>query len=288
MNRADPQGNEIRLNLASSRRREGLTQRELADRTGIPQRYISEMETGKRPIDNENANILAKVLNQDSRSFLATTETKQRRRPLTFPRGLSGKGEFNFSDEVKSKIIALLGEEHIQGVWIESSVYILSKQYHDLKSVGEKNKELVEIKNHVESLLELFSDQTTRDHLLNKAGEIGDYYYIKRLAKDPSSTFTSLKIIDDLKLIHTVCSVAILLERPGAPGRPKGTESKAEYELLERLYFRCRTVYGKPLPSGKNLLTQLVNILKESLGLCGNLPDMVRKVIERNKKAKQA
>jgi predicted RNase H-like HicB family nuclease len=213
---------------------------------------------------------------------------KPKRKPLTFPGGLSGKGEFNFSDEAKDEIITLLGKEHLQGVWIESSGYILSKEYHGLKSVGEKNKELVKIKNHVDSLLKLLSDQTTRDHLLNKAGEIFGDYASLRLAKDPFSTFTSLKIIDDLKLIHMVCSVAILQDKPSRRGRPKGTKSTPEYDLLERLYFRCRMVYGKPLPltPGRNLLARLVDVLKEPLGLGGDLPSMVRKVIEKNQKTR--
>lgn len=56
--------------LAGARHREGLTQRQLADRTGIPQRHISEMENGKRPIGKETAKKLADVLEVDYRVFL--------------------------------------------------------------------------------------------------------------------------------------------------------------------------------------------------------------------------
>lgn len=56
--------------LRAYRTREDLTQRELAEKVGIPQRHISEMETGKRPIGKENAKKLAKVLNADYRMFL--------------------------------------------------------------------------------------------------------------------------------------------------------------------------------------------------------------------------
>jgi len=56
--------------LCGYRTREGLTQRELADKTGIPQRHISEMENGKRPIGKETARKLAAVLNVDYRVFL--------------------------------------------------------------------------------------------------------------------------------------------------------------------------------------------------------------------------
>lgn len=180
----------------------------------------------------------------------------------------------------------------MQHVWAEATMYVHSKQYQASKSVGDKNKELIEIKEHAEGLLELFNDQTTRDHLLNKAGEFFGDYASKRLAKDPLSTFTSLQIIEELKLIHMVCSVAILRYKPGQKGRPKRAEPTPEYELIERLYLRCRTVYGKPLPltPGKNLLARLLDILKEPLGLdnTDNLPSIVRKVIEDHQKAKQS
>jgi transcriptional regulator with XRE-family HTH domain len=39
-----------------------LTQRQLAEMTGVPQRHISEMETGKRQIGKERARRLAEVL----------------------------------------------------------------------------------------------------------------------------------------------------------------------------------------------------------------------------------
>lgn len=56
--------------LAGARHREGLTQRQLAEKTGIPQRHISEMENCKRPIGKEIARRLATALNADYRAFL--------------------------------------------------------------------------------------------------------------------------------------------------------------------------------------------------------------------------
>jgi len=56
--------------LAGMRCREGLTQIQLAEKTGIPQRHISEMEHGKRTIGKANAKLLAKTLNTDYRVFL--------------------------------------------------------------------------------------------------------------------------------------------------------------------------------------------------------------------------
>jgi DNA-binding XRE family transcriptional regulator len=48
----------------------GLTQKQLADLIGIPQRHISEMETAKRPIGKETAKKIAHALNADYRLFL--------------------------------------------------------------------------------------------------------------------------------------------------------------------------------------------------------------------------
>ena len=56
--------------LSGARYREGLTQVELSERSGIPRRHISEMENGKRPIGKANAKKLAEVLNIDPRRLL--------------------------------------------------------------------------------------------------------------------------------------------------------------------------------------------------------------------------
>ena len=56
--------------LRGARKREGLTQRELADRIGIKQVHISQMENEKRPIGKEMAKRLANVLDVDYRVFL--------------------------------------------------------------------------------------------------------------------------------------------------------------------------------------------------------------------------
>jgi len=56
--------------LAGARYRKGLTQVQLADMTGIPQRHISEMENGKRTIGKKNAKLFADALKTDYRVFL--------------------------------------------------------------------------------------------------------------------------------------------------------------------------------------------------------------------------
>jgi len=56
--------------IRGARGKEGLTQKQLAELTGIAQHHISEMENGKRPIGKETAKKLAKALNIDYRVFL--------------------------------------------------------------------------------------------------------------------------------------------------------------------------------------------------------------------------
>lgn len=64
------QGNEMGTALSGYRYREGMTQMQLAEATGIPQRHISEMENGKRIIGVVNAKRLAAALHCDHRRFL--------------------------------------------------------------------------------------------------------------------------------------------------------------------------------------------------------------------------
>lgn len=63
-------GNEAGTLISGYRHREGLTQIQLAESTGIPQRHISEIERGKRIIGKDRAKKLADALNTDYRKFL--------------------------------------------------------------------------------------------------------------------------------------------------------------------------------------------------------------------------
>ena len=66
----DLQENKQGVTLRGYRTREGYTQKQLAELAGIPQRHISEMETGKRPLGKENARKIAVPLNVDYRFLL--------------------------------------------------------------------------------------------------------------------------------------------------------------------------------------------------------------------------
>jgi ribosome-binding protein aMBF1 (putative translation factor) len=56
--------------LRGARYKEAITQQRLADMIGIPQRHISMMENGKRPIGKEMAKRLGKALNIGYKVFL--------------------------------------------------------------------------------------------------------------------------------------------------------------------------------------------------------------------------
>jgi len=56
--------------LRGARAKEGLTQKELAELTGIPQGHISDMENGKRSIGKVRAKRLGEVLKISYKVFL--------------------------------------------------------------------------------------------------------------------------------------------------------------------------------------------------------------------------
>ena len=57
--------------LRGGRTKEGLTQKQLSEITGIPRCHISAMENGKRPIGKKMARVLATALKLDARLFLS-------------------------------------------------------------------------------------------------------------------------------------------------------------------------------------------------------------------------
>lgn len=56
--------------LRGARAREGLTQKQLSEKTGIPARHLSEMENGKRPIGKTMAKRLSEALGVGYKVFL--------------------------------------------------------------------------------------------------------------------------------------------------------------------------------------------------------------------------
>lgn len=58
------------VSLKGARGKEGITQQQLAEMTGIKQHHISEMENHKRTIGKKNAMKFAKALNVNYKVFL--------------------------------------------------------------------------------------------------------------------------------------------------------------------------------------------------------------------------
>ena len=64
-------GKEHEIALRAYRTRQGVTQKQLSEMTGIPQRHISEVENGKRGVGKIRAKLFAKALEvPDYRVFL--------------------------------------------------------------------------------------------------------------------------------------------------------------------------------------------------------------------------
>ncbi len=58
-------------NFASLRKAAGLTQEEVAERSGLSQQYISDLERGKRNPTVESLVALARAMRVEPRDFLA-------------------------------------------------------------------------------------------------------------------------------------------------------------------------------------------------------------------------
>ena len=56
--------------LRGARAREGMTQKQLSEKTGVPMRHLSEMENGKRPIGKAMAKRLGEALGVGYKVFL--------------------------------------------------------------------------------------------------------------------------------------------------------------------------------------------------------------------------
>ena len=56
--------------LCGFRKREGWTQKELAERLGMKQQHVSEMENGKRPITAKTAKALGTLFSTGYKTFL--------------------------------------------------------------------------------------------------------------------------------------------------------------------------------------------------------------------------
>lgn len=63
-------GGEGAFMVREARKRVGMTQMKLAEKLGMPQGNVSQLEAGRRPIGKKLAKRLSKILNVDYRVFL--------------------------------------------------------------------------------------------------------------------------------------------------------------------------------------------------------------------------
>jgi transcriptional regulator with XRE-family HTH domain len=67
------------MNLKAARLKAGLTQAQLAERSGLLQQYVSLVESGKQNVTLTTAQALAKVVNRDVRTLLTRLRARPRR-----------------------------------------------------------------------------------------------------------------------------------------------------------------------------------------------------------------
>ncbi len=199
---------------------------------------------------------------------------------LTWPRGFNGSIDLEFSTEDEGCIINLVGEKNLNRVNAIATIYCVEKQYFGDLSIGELNKRFKLIKEKADSLLEILNEPKLQHFFLNMAEKHFGTEYSFSLAKDPTQPSASLKVLKELKSISFVCGAHLATLKPG---RPKNTKNFAEYDLVTELYKLCQDVSGGHLTTKPgNLLEEIVKVLRKPLGLGGNLPGIVRRVITEN------
>lgn len=201
---------------------------------------------------------------------------------------LHGSGNsFSLNKQEKDSIAELIGLEWVKKIELIGNVYLVEKQhFRKLSNVPERNEKLQQIRDHIAELTELLSDKDTKMFLLSTMGEMFGSDEVPRTLLENSSSIShpSLIFMNDLRLIDVVCRASLPEEQPRA-GRPKGTYDKAVHNLLEQLYWLCLQASGERLTTKSgNQLQLLVDVLNRPLGLGGNLPGLVRKVIDDHNK----
>ena len=68
------------VNLKAARLKQGLTQAQLAERSGLLQQYVSLVETGKQNVTLTTAQTLARVVHQNLSEMLRGTAPRRRRK----------------------------------------------------------------------------------------------------------------------------------------------------------------------------------------------------------------
>lgn len=168
-------------------------------------------------------------------------------------------------------------------------VYHIKKRFYDGRpSIPKLNETFKNVRMHISALEKILSDALPRDYLLGIAEEYyphaGGKQFLAKKALPFVNRTPRLQILDALEKLDKVCEASIAKQKSG-PGKPKGQKDEAVHIFLGNLYRCCESAQGGPLTTKQgNMLERLVKVLSGPLGLGGDLPGVVRKVIEKNTK----
>lgn len=206
-----------------------------------------------------------------------STESKE---CYTWPRGRYGKGPWcNPTDQEKEMIINLVGEKHLKSVMRFADHYLMNLRYYEKISINELNKKLFAAGEHAAALDELLEDDIFLAFLQNKFEQFLSRKHAEKLVTNPNSTLTSSAMHHDLFWISFVSS--LVKNQQSGRGRPPGAKKIAERQFIEQMYLFCTSVLDqRPTNNPKGTLQQLIKILNRPLELGGNLPGLVRQVID--------
>ncbi len=193
------------------------------------------------------------------------------------------------SESDKKKIEGIVGPKHVDCV--EDAILAYDYRVPHFKNrptIPQLNKTFGEVRKSILSLKNLLGNAVVCDYLFGIANEhFTDDDGKKTLFEsspfliDKTRRFQLLEVLEEL---DKVLKASIDQQNPG-PGKPKGQKDEAVHKLLDNLYQCCKSANDKPLTVKKgNKLERLVEVLNPPLCLGGNLPFLIRKVIERNSK----
>jgi transcriptional regulator with XRE-family HTH domain len=169
-------GGGLRLRaLKAWRRRRGLTQKELAQRVGVPQQYVGRIETGLRGCDMLVAQRLAETLAVNLREL--QTEPEPEAAVVSKaggPRSIGSRSlhraylQMLLAQKVGSAYVALSAEElekHCEGLSCETVLEVLSSRRREAEFLREMLKGAVphpEVLLFFEEVLSPYPDQDIR------------------------------------------------------------------------------------------------------------------------------
>lgn len=187
-----------------------------------------------------------------------------------------------FTDEEKEEITVLIGYKALDAIESIACRFLLEREYYGKTTINELNKQLFNAAKHADALRRILEDQKTAGYLLNTITDNFSYDLTKRTVGSSGK----LLIHSELGIIKIAAEV--LQRKQKRTGRRKGQGKIAERNLVESLYVTCLTVTGKwPTNNPNGTLQQLVAILNRPLDLGGNLPGLVRQIIDERKPEKK-